>query len=230
MRQDWGDDVSPIGKILDGGTIVGVVKDFHFKPLREKIEGIVYGIDADDNYGRYGYLVVRGKPGNSEETINVLKSEFEQLGIDQEFDYSFVDETFNNKYKTEQRTATIINGFAILSIFISALGLISLASFSAEQRTKEIGIRKVLGATVGEIVIMMSKDFVILIIISMVISIPIVYQFMDVWLSSFAYRIELGIEMFVTAGIVVGLVSWGLVVFQSMHSAKTDPARTLRSE
>ncbi len=146
------------------------------------------------------------------------------------FNYSFMNEDFNNLYRTEQRMGVIAISFSALAILIACLGLFGLAAYAAEQRTKEIGIRKVLGATVSNITAMLSKDFLKLVIIAAVIAFPVAWWFMHSWLQDFAYRTHISWWVFIIAGIVAALIAVVTVSFQTIKAAITNPVKSLRTE
>ena len=159
-----------------------------------------------------------------------LESNWRKMAPGQEFNYTFLDEAFSNMYESEQRIGTIALLFAALAIFVSCLGLLGLASFMAEQRTKEIGIRKVLGANIPGIVWMLSKDFLKLVFIALVVAAPLSYYFMEQWLQDFAYRIDISWWVFALAGCIALLMAFGTVSFQSIRAALANPVESLRSE
>jgi putative ABC transport system permease protein len=148
----------------------------------------------------------------------------------QPFLYSFLDEDFNNLYKGEQRTGSMFTTFAALAIFIACLGLFGLAVYSAEQRTKEIGIRKVLGASVSGIISLLSKDFIRLVIVSIIIATPVAWWAMNKWLQTFAYRINISWWIFLVAGVIAILIAVITVSFQAIKAAVSNPVKSLRTE
>jgi len=152
------------------------------------------------------------------------------MAAGQPFNYTFLDEAFDQMYRTEQRVGNIFITFAILAIFIACLGLFGLSAFMAEQRTKEIGIRKVLGASVGNIVTMLSKDFLKLVLIAAVIAFPLAWWGMRTWLQDFAYRTEISWWIFALAGAVAVLIALATVSFQAVRAAVSNPVESLRSE
>src|SRR5450631_2121500 len=168
------------------GTIIGVVKNFNFKPIQQPIEPLIL---LPNRYG--GFIFVRTKPGNTDATINALGKICQQLNPAYPFDYAFLDEDLANLYKGEQRIGSLFNVFAILAIFISCLGLYGLSAFIAEQRTKEIGVRKALGASVFNIVYLLSSNFTRVILIAIIIAVPISWYAVHQWLQGFAYH-EIG--------------------------------------
>ncbi len=196
-----------VGKSLDfggqQGVIIGVVKNFNFKPLQYAIEPLVLKMDR---YG--GVMVVRTAPGNTEATIKQLSKVYTNLNPAYPFTYNFLDKDLDNLYKGEQKMGSIFNLFAILAIFISCLGLYGLAAFMAEQRTKEIGIRKVLGASVPGIVYLLSTGFTRLILVAILIAIPVSWYGIHQWLQGFAYHIDIHWGVFALASVAVLVIAW----------------------
>ncbi len=207
------------------GTVIGVVKDFNFKPLQYAIDPLVLRFNK---YG--GYVMVRAQPGNTEATINALGKISHELNPAYPFNYSFLDNDLNNLYKGEQKMGNIFNLFAILAIFISCLGLYGLSAFMAEQRTKEIGVRKVLGASVFNIVYLLSGKFTRLIVIAMVIAIPVSWWAINSWLKEFAYRINISWIIFLVACGTALLIAFLTVSYESVKAAIANPVESLRSE
>ncbi|HEV2832622.1 MAG TPA: ABC transporter permease [Hanamia sp.] len=207
--------------------VIGVVKDFNAGSLRYTTEPLVM------RYSKYGgQFIFRIKSANIPQLIAQIESRyhsFDQMSS-QPFLYSFLDEDFNNLYKGEQRTGTMFSTFTALAIFIACLGLYGLAVYSAEQRTKEIGIRKVLGASVKGIISLLSKEFIRLIIVSIVIATPLAWWAMNKWLQSFAYRIHVSWWVFVVAGFTALLIALITVSFQAIKAAVANPVESLRAE
>ena len=207
------------------GMIIGVVKDFNFKPVQQSIEPLVLTLNR---YG--GNIIVRTKQGQTEATIKAMAAISEQLNPAYPFSYNFLDQDLANLYKGEQQMGSIFNLFAILAIFISCLGLYGLSAFMAQQRTKEIGVRKVLGASVFNIVYLLSTGFTKLIVIAMVIAIPLSWFAINNWLQSFAYHIEVGWIVFALASIAALFIAWITVSYESIKAGITNPVKSLRSE
>ena len=207
------------------GTIIGVVKDFNFKPIQQAIEPLVLDLNK---YG--GNVVVRTKPGTTEATIKALEKISRQLNPAYPFSYNFLDQDLASLYKGEQQMGSIFNLFAILAIFISSLGLYGLSAFLAQQRTKEIGVRKVLGASVFNIVYLLSTGFTRLILIAVVIAIPLSLFAINRWLESFAYHIHVSWIIYVMASVSALVIAWLTVSYESLKAAVTNPVTSLRSE
>jgi putative ABC transport system permease protein len=219
-----------IGKSLiwdgDKGTIIGVVKDFNFKPLQNVIEPLVLGLRTSPT----GIAVIRTKPNGNASSIAALESISRNLNPSNPFSYNFFDKDLDNQYRGEQQMGKIFNFFAVLAIFISFLGLYGLSAFTAEQRTKEIGVRKVLGASVFSIVYLLSSNFTRLIFLSIVIAVPVSWYAIDSWLQSYAYRIDISWTIFFGASCTALLIAWLTVSYESVKAAVVNPIKSLRSE
>ncbi|SEL52425.1 ABC transporter permease [Parapedobacter koreensis] len=207
------------------GTIVGVVKDFNFKPIQQPIEPLIMRLNS---YG--GIVVVRTQPGATEATINALEKINATLNPSFPFSYNFVDQDLDNLYQGEQRLAKLVNLFAVLAVLISCLGLYGLSAFMAEQRFKEIGIRKVLGASVVNVVYLLSRNFIGLLAIAIVIAAPVAWYAMDNWLNGFAYRIDIGWMVLAAASLVAVVIALLTVSYESIKAAIANPVNSLRNE
>ena len=223
---------SPIGKQFTfwrhKGKIIGVVKDFNFQHLGNKIAPLVLSLGTWGDSKKY--LVMRTKPGDPAEMIKHFRQVWNGINPGFAFDYHFFDETYDRLYKNEKQLGRILFYIAFLAIFISCMGLFGLASFMAERRTKEIGIRKTLGASVPNITIMLSKKFTSLVVLSNVIGWPIAYYTMKSWLGAFAYRTGIGINVFIWGGILALLIAWLTISYQSIRAALANPIEALRYE
>lgn len=206
-------------------TIIGVVEDFHFRSLRDNIGALSMMIGNFSNS-----LIVKLNSGNYSATIEQIEASWKGFAPGQPFNYYFMEESFNNTYLAEQRLGRIFTIFTILSIVIACLGLFGLAAFNAEKRTKEIGIRKVLGASVGQITYKLSIDFMKLVGIAIILSMPLAWYAMNKWLEDFTYRIEIGIGVFALAIFLATLVSILTLSFQSIKAAIVNPIKSLRTE
>jgi putative ABC transport system permease protein len=226
---------NPIDKLLyqslDGSRthfkvyhIVGVVKDFHFNSLRQNISPVVMRLGEDT-----GDLSIRVSTANLPALIAQLKERWSGL-TSSHFEYSFMDQDFEASYRSEQRIGKIFVVFTSLAILIACLGLFGLAAYAAEQRTKEIGIRKVLGANVTAIVGLLSKDFVKLILIAIAISSPLAWYLMHKWLQDFAYRVNIQWYTIVVAGLVAMVIAVATISFQAIKAAVANPVKSLKSE
>lgn len=220
-----------IGKIISISLedkevpIIGVVKDFNFKPVYQPIEPLV----MKSNFSG-GYVVIRTMPENIKKVISKLQTSFHNIYGEYPFSYGFVNEDLSKLYVTEQRMGNLFNVFSVLSIVISCLGLFGLATFSTQRRIKEIGVRKVLGAGEAGIVALLSKDFIQLVLVSLVIAFPVAWFTMNKWLQGFAYRINISWWLFAIAGITAILIAFITVSFQSIKAAIANPVKSLRSE
>nr|WP_293836332.1 ABC transporter permease [uncultured Arsenicibacter sp.] len=206
-------------------TVIGVVKDFHFKSLHEAISPLVMVLGRNT-----GTIILKVNPKDINGLLATLQQTWQQLMPDAPFTYSFLDERFANTYRAEQKTGLILGLFSGLTIFIACLGLFGLAMFTAEQRQKEIGVRKVLGASVMSVVALLSADFLKLVGIALVLAIPIAWYAMSVWLQDFAYRIELDWWLFALAGVLAIVIALATVSLQSIKAALVNPIRSLKSE
>jgi len=205
--------------------VVGVVKDFNFKSLHQTVAPLI--IQFGDNYSS---VAIRVNTKNLNSVINSIQSKWNAMAPGQPFNYTFMDDDFNNIYTTEQQTGKLFITFAVFAIFIGCLGLFGLVTYAAEQRTKEIGIRKVLGASVGGIVAMLSKDFARLVLIASVIAFPVAWWTMHTWLESFAYRTNISWWIFVIAAFAAVLVAMITVSLQAIKAAIANPVKSLRAE
>jgi putative ABC transport system permease protein len=209
-----------------GGHVIGVLKNFYFESLREEVVPTVYFVAP---YMAWNYVIRIGSE-NIPETMKFIGEKWTDFNPTLPFVYNFVDENFRNLYRVEERQGKIFGVFAILAIFVACLGLVGLASFTAEQRTKEVGVRKVLGATVSNIIFLLSREFTWLVLIAFVISAPIAWYFMSGWLQNFAYHVSLSAGIFVLAGITALVIAWMTVSYQATKVALTNPAKALRYE
>ncbi len=208
-------------------TIVGVVKNFHFQDLRVPISP--YGFFLN-NRPYYNYLVVHAKPKSVPSLLKSIGDVWQNLNPNEPFEYSFLDDDFQKNYETENRQAAMVGWFTTIAILISCLGLLGLATFSAEQRTKEIGIRKVLGASVASVVMLLSKDFLKLVLVALVIAAPVGWYFVNMWLQEFAYRINIGWWVFAVAGLFAVVIAFITISFQAVKAAVANPTKNLRTE
>ena len=206
-------------------TIIGVVKDFHFATIRHKLEPM-FMLYSKDN----GALSIKVKAENVDETISFVEQTWKKINPGTTFEYAFLDEQFANLYRNEQAFANMFTHFTILALTIAGLGLFALSAFTAEQRKKEIGIRKVLGATNATIFYKLSVEFIVLILVSFVLASAISYFVMEKWLQDFQYSIKIGIEVFLLAGLASLFIALLTISFQSLKAAFNNPADALRSE
>ena len=227
----------PVGKELtmwgDKGSIVGVMKDFHHNSLKVPIEPLILrlfkGSWVNEN-GYWGNVIIRTEKGKSKQAIASMEKVFKKFNPGFPFRYYFTDDEIAKNYKAEYTVSKLSRYFAFLAIFISCLGLFGLVTFTAEQKTKEIGIRKVLGASVTGIVRMLSKEFLMLVLIASVIALPVAWWMMHKWLMDFEYRINIGWWVFVVAGVTALLIALLTISFQSIKAAVANPVKSLRTE
>ncbi len=208
------------------GTIIGVVQDFNFQSLKEKIAPLIFFTFWNNR----NILYVRTTATNAQQAIVAVEKQYKKYAGDIPFSYNFLDKSFEAQYKSDQRAGILFNVFAGIAIFISCLGLFGLATYTAQVKTKEIGIRKVLGESVSGIVKLISKDFLKLVIIAIIIATPIAWWAMNKWLQGFAYRINISWWVFMLAGVLALLIALITVSFQSIKAALANPVKSLRSE
>lgn len=218
-------DGTPDKSSLRAWTVVGVVEDFHFESLKQNISPLAFFLNKST-----GSVAFRFEAKNTQEVIQAIEKTWKTLAPGQPFEYSFLDQDFADMYKNEQRLGETFGVFAALAIIIACLGLFALTSFTAEQRTKEIGIRKVLGASVGSIVFLLSREFGKLILIAFVIASPLAWYAVDWWLKEYTFKVEVGLLVYLGAGMVSFLIAWFTMSFQSFRAASNNPVKALRSE
>lgn len=221
----------PVGKSISAwqkkGHIIAVLKDYHTHSLHEPIKPLIMDVKE---YEYFGVIIIRTEPGKTTEALASLEKVCRELNPNYPFDYQFVDKEYEKLYKNEMVVAKLTNAFAGIAIAISCLGLLGLIMFSAEQRTKEIGIRKVLGATVSNIIGLLSKDFIKLVVISFVIAAPVAGYFMNKWLDGFAFKTDLSWWIFAVAGISALLVALLTISVQAISAALANPVKSLKTE
>jgi putative ABC transport system permease protein len=232
---NWGTPQQALGKqfFTPNGKerVIGVARDFNFVSLKETVGPFVL-----DQAGKNGklfwtkFIVVRIPPENVKETISFVEKKWNEFSKEYPFEYFFLDENLNKLYKSQDNLGKLVGYFSVLAIFIACLGLFALASFTAEQRTKEIGIRKVLGAPVYSLVNLMSKEFIKLVFISVLLAWPVTYFMMNNWLNNFAYRISMGVGVFIFSGITGLLIALLTVLFHALRSANGNPVNALKYE
>jgi putative ABC transport system permease protein len=221
---------NPIGKRFRmntiTGKIIGVVKDFHYASMKEKIAPALFWYAPQ----RFSTIYVKTTTHDAKNALTAAGSQFKQYNGEYPFGYAFLDDAFNSLYQSEQREGTLFNYFAGIAIMISCLGLLGLAAFTAQVRTREIGVRKVLGASVGRIVGLLAQDFIKLVFIAIIIATPIAWFAMHSWLQAFAYRVNLSWWVFVAAGVIAVVIAFATISIQSVKAALTNPVKSLRSE
>ena len=222
---------SPLGKQLtlmgNTGSIIGIVEDYHFKPLTLSVEPLVLRL-YDSQWLRFIY--VRVKPTKISEVIKYTENQWKQFFPGVPFQFIFVDQALNNIYAVIERIGSLLRYFAIIAVIIACLGLFGLSAYIAEQRTKEIGIRKVLGATVPNVALLLSRQFIKWVLIANLAAWPVAYFVMKGWLNNFAYRTRLGLDLFILSGLLALSIALLTVSFQSIRAALANPADNLRYE
>jgi ABC-type antimicrobial peptide transport system permease subunit len=208
------------------GQIIGVMKSFHFKSVREVIEPLAIVVAPD----RLEYMLIRLAPGDIPASLRAVEDVWHRVIPSYPFDYHFLDEDFDLMYRAESRIGTLLKYFTVLAVLIACLGLFGLASFTAEQRTKEIGIRKVLGASVTQVTLLLCREFFLLVLLANILAWPLAYFGMAKWLNNYAYRTDLGIIVFVGAMVLALAVALVAVGFQAIRAATASPAAALKYE
>ncbi|GAB3895870.1 ABC transporter permease [Spirosoma agri] len=220
----------PVGKVVEfwpgKGQIIGLMKDFHINSLHEAIKPMILMYDARNT----SYLLVKTQAGQTQQAIADLERLSKEFNPNYPFNYHFVDEEYESLYRSEQQVNTLVNYFGLLAILISCLGLFALAAFTAEQRTKEISVRKVLGASVTNIVGLLSKDFLKLVLMALVLASPLAWWAVSTWLGTFAYHTDLGWWIFGVAGVSAVLIAFLTVSYQSIKAALMNPVTSLRGD
>ena len=216
---------NPQNRALEESHIIGVIKNFNFSSLRDVVTPLAMKLRL-----QMSSIAVRTRSANINTLVGQIRDNWQKAAPGQPFDFSFMDEEFNNLYRTEQQTGKLFVSFAVLAILIASLGLFGLVTFAAEQRTKEIGIRKVLGASVGYITRMLSKDFMKLVLIAAAIAFPLAWWMMDKWLQDFAYRTTINWWIFVLAAAMAAFIALFTVSFQAIKAALQNPVKSLRSQ
>ena len=209
------------------GTIIGVVNDFHYKPLSAGIQPFIFRYQP---WSSYFNLFVKTVPGKTAEAINVIEKHYKKYEAETPFEFVFLNDAINDLYKKDTQTASVLLLFTCLTIFVGCLGLFGLTVFAAEQRIKEIGIRKVLGASVASVTQLLSKDFLKLILIGIVVALPVAAYVTHAWLENYAYRIGMDWWVFAVAGGLIVLMALLTISFQSIKAAMANPVKSLRNE
>jgi ABC-type antimicrobial peptide transport system permease subunit len=220
----------PIGKPISfyekKGIVVGIVKDFHFFSMQKEIEPALIHIKPD----AISYLLVRIKPENTKSVLSFIETTTKKYSNDYPVETHFMDSAYEALYKSEQRMSTLFNCFAVLAIVVSGLGLFGLASFITAGRTKEVGIRKVLGASISSILLLLSVDFIRLLLIASLLAWPLAYWGIYTWLQNYAFQTDVTLWLFALPSLAVILLALLTISFQTWKAARTDPAKVLRNE
>jgi putative ABC transport system permease protein len=222
----WEEPLGKQFKIIEKGPVIGIVNDFHFFSLHQQIEPLALVVYPDG----YEFFSVRIRPDSVPETLALLGDIWKKFAEEQPFEFSFLDQDYDKLYLTESRLTKIFGSTVLISVFIACLGLFGLASFTIERRTKEIGIRKVLGAPVANLFLVLSKEFAYCVLIANVISWPAGYFFMTSWLRNFAYRIDIGLFPFLLAAFLALLIGFLAISYQAIKAALANPVEVLRYE
>jgi putative ABC transport system permease protein len=216
------------GGTADARTVIGVIRDFHTYSLQHKVQPLV--LIPPPNAGEKDNLYVRLAKGKSKEALAYLDEVYRSFDSADPAEYHFLDKNFARQYAAEQKQGTLALVFSVLAVLLSVLGLFGLVTFTAQQLTREIGIRKVLGASVLNIVQLVSKDFLRLVVLAAVIALPVSWYVMHRWLADFAYRISLNGWVFVLAGLLSALIAMITLGIRAIQSARANPIKSLRSE
>jgi putative ABC transport system permease protein len=234
-RMGWKTPEEALGKQFNTPTgsekIIGVVKDFHFESLQNPIGPFV--LDMPHKLQKpfwTRYIGIQLAPGNVQAQLASVEKSWNKHSTEHPFEFSFLDDQLNQQYKEQENLARLFSGFSILAVFIASLGLLALSAFSAEQRTREIGIRKVMGASVASIIRLLSFDFLKLVIIANIIALPLTWYFMGSWLKNFSFRIDIPIVSFLSAAAISMILAFLTVSFQSVKAAMADPVKSLKHE
>lgn len=234
LKDPIGKKISQVQRRPDGNvtvefTIIGVIKDFNFQSLRDEITPLtIQSLESFGGPAGFAYIKLRSENFNA--TVGQVEAQWKKIVPGEPFKYLFFDQNLNAQYENEKRAGLLFGVFSGLAIIIACVGLFGLAAYTASLRTKEIGVRKVLGASVSSVVILLSKEFTKLILIAFVIAVPFGWYIMSNWLEGFAYRTDLGPRVFLIAGITALLISWITVSYQSVKAAIVNPVNSLRSE
>jgi len=227
QQMDWGNPLEKKAALMGiEGYVVGVVKDFHFQSFFQPINTLALILNPEN----IRYIFVKIKPDNITGTLKFIEKTYKKFNLNHPFEYSFLDDSFDRMYRSEQKLGLMFNYFSGLAIFIACLGLFGLSSYTIERRTKEIGIRKVLGASVSNIIYIFSGEFVKLVLIANIIALPIAYFTMNKWLVNFAYQISIGVWIFILSAAIAFLIALLTVGFQAVKAAVANPVDSLKYE
>ncbi|HEX9651278.1 MAG TPA: ABC transporter permease [Cyclobacteriaceae bacterium] len=208
------------------GVVTGIMKDFHFTSMYREIGPLILFIEPS----QFAYMMIKIDGQNIQQTLNTLATKWKTLASHRPFEYGFLDDEFTRLYAAEMKVGELFSVFAIVAIFIASLGLLGLAAYMASQRAKEISVRKVMGASVGRVVLLLSFDFARLVLIAFIISAPLAYYIMNNWLNEFVYRVSFGVETLLIAGLLAFIIAWGTVAWQAFKAATINPVDILRYE
>jgi ABC-type antimicrobial peptide transport system permease subunit len=226
---------SPVGKSFrlydQEGQIIGVMQNAYFSSLRKTVEPLVYHVLTDVNIAQsYGAVLVRLRGSSLADGIGAIENIWKRENANSPFEFQLLDEAINRRYNSDRKTEEILGAFAFMALFISCLGAFGLASYTAETRTKEIGIRKVLGASVSSILAMLTGDLVKWVLLANIIAWPVAWYCVNRWLQDFAYRIDVPVMPFVVAGFLVPAIAVCTVIWQALRAATENPVKAMRYE
>ena len=223
---------NPVGKTIkwfgQNRQIIGVVKDFHFESLHQPVEPLYIAWEPQGNV--WHKVMAKIKSSGQKETIARIRDLYEKFNPGFPFEFNFLDDAYQKQYASENRVSALSRYFAGLAIVISCLGLFGLAAFTAQRRQKEIGIRKIIGASVGSLFMMLSKDFLLLVLVAILISFPLSWWVMNQWLQGFAYRININASVFFIAGSSIIIITLLTISYQAIKAAIANPVKSLRTE
>jgi putative ABC transport system permease protein len=208
------------------GTVIGVVKDFHFQSLHEPIRPLLFGFTDD----AFNHILVKINPENFNEKIAAIEKAYKLVEPYYGFEFAFLDDSLNKQYAAEQRTGTILGAFSFIAISIACFGLFGMSMLTFQQKVKEISVRKVLGATPMNLLVLLLGNFTKLIVLSIVIAIPVVWWIMDGWLDNFSYQVNIHPMIFVASGLVLISISWVTLSYFGLKASRLNPAETLKNE
>ena len=211
---------------VERGRVVGVVKDFHMKSLHQTIAPMIIG--GGEYVGTF--ISIRIRPDNFVATLDFINEKWKEINPDHPFTYTFLDEDFEALYRDEEKMGGLLGAFCLMAVFIACLGLFGLAAFTARQRTREIGIRKVLGASESGMVLLLAGEFIKLVLLANVIAWPIAWLIMRTWLQNFAYHVDMGADIFVLSGVLALLLALVTVGYQAVKAGLANPVNSLRYE
>ena len=207
------------------GPIIGVVKDFHFQSLHEPLRPLLMRLE-----NRYNFALIKVKSADFESTVKSIESTWRKFDDRFRFEFSFLDSQLNQLYREEQNMVRVLDIFSFLGVGIASMGLLGIAALAFRQRTKEVSIRKVLGASLSNLIFLLVKDFTRLVLIAVMLAVPLVWWLMNSWLQNFSFRVTINPVVFLVTGVSLVLVCWITLSFLTMKTARINPAETLKSE
>jgi putative ABC transport system permease protein len=217
---------SPIGKRLDKWEIIGVVKDFHARSLHAAITPVAMAY----NPGKFGYLFIKIKPGNTAAALAAVTETWKRTAPAFPFDFTFLDQQIDKLYRSDRKLGILVNVFTLLALLIANLGLLGMAAHMTARRRKEIGVRKVLGATVPQIMVMLSREFVKWVAWATILACPVAFYALNQWLRTFAYRISIGLSVFALSILLALSIAMLTISYQAIRAARANPVDSLRYE